>query len=73
MISVTAKSEGDGVTLTAEINGKGFDIVDEITAILIDLPKKLEELDPNLLHALKINFKHELEKLEREEETDGLN
>lgn len=73
MINVTAKCEGDGVALTAEINGKGIEIVDEITAILIELPKKLEELDSGLLHALKINFKHELEKLEREDETDGLN
>ena len=73
MIKMTAIDEGDSVLMECEIKGNGMEIVHEMTAILIELPKKLLEMDSNLIHALKINFKHELEKLELEEETDGLN
>ena len=73
MIKMTAKDEGDFVLMECEIKGNGMEIVHEMTAILIELPKKLVEMYSNLIHALKINFKHELENLEREGETDGLN
>ena len=71
MIKIETWDEGEQIAVKLEMKGNGIDIVEEAFAILTDLPKRLEETDPNLFHALRIKFEKELN-LE-EEETDGLN
>lgn len=71
MINIKTKDEGDRIAVDVEMKGTGLEIVDEAFAILTDLPKRLEEINPHLLQALMMKFEMELQS--EEEESDAVN
>ena len=51
MIIIKAKRKGKGVKVAITIAGPGKDVADEAAAIVIQLPKRLAEIDAEVFHS----------------------
>lgn len=64
MIKITAKANEKGVGLNIKAEGKAEDVINEALAIVDELPKSLENTDPDLYHEfLRKQLLHNLDNL----------
>lgn len=70
MIKIKAKKDGDAVELKMNITGTGGDISDEFAAIMLELPSKLCEANPNLFKAATDNFRAQVMGLFKDDDAE---
>ena len=57
MIIIKAKKKGKGVKVKITLAGPGGDVADEAAAVVIQLPKRLAEIDTDLFRRFTEGFK----------------
>lgn len=74
MIKVTAKREGKGVKVRIEIMGEGENVAHEAAAIVLQVPKRLLEIDEAVFRKFKeavaSKIDEEFNLTEKDEEVD---
>ena len=75
MIKVTAKREGKGVKVRIKIMGEGGNVAHEAAAIVLQVPKRLLEIDEAVFRKFKeavaSKIDEEFDLTEKDEEVDN--
>ena len=67
MIKIEAKDDGKGVNISIKVSGQGKCIVSEVVAILVELPRQIADVSPELFEITGKYFEKKIEELENEE------
>ena len=71
MIIIKAKKKGKGVKVKITLAGPGGDVADEAAAVVIQLPKRLAEIDTDLFHRFTEGLKTTIDdEFAQDEEAD---
>lgn len=71
MITIRAKKIGKGVKVAITLAGEGKDVADEAAAIVLQLPKRLIEIDETIFKRFSEDVKASFESIFDEEVDDN--
>lgn len=70
MIIIKAKKKGEGVKVKITLAGPGGDVADEAAAIILQLPKRLIDIDADIFHRFSEGVKCTVAEMMDEEADD---